>query len=141
LIQNEIIDILKKTETIAVIGLSQDPQKHSFKVGLYLKHHGYRIIPVNPLASEILGEKSYKNLLNIPEGIQKIIDIVDIFRKPEDVPLIIEQAIKIKNKFGKPFVVWMQPGTVNEQATEAARKAGLIVVTDKCLMVEHHRLY
>jgi uncharacterized protein len=141
LIQNEIIDILKKTETIAVIGLSQDPQKHSFKVGLYLKHHGCRIIPVNPLASEILGEKSYKNLLNIPEGIQKIIDIVDIFRKPEDVPSIIEQAIKIKNKFGKPFVVWMQPGTVNEQATEAARKAGLIVVTDKCLMVEHHRLY
>lgn len=141
MIQNELIDILKKTKTIAVIGLSQDPQKHSFKVGLYLKHHGYRIIPVNPLTSEILGEKSYKNLLNIPEQLQKTIDIVDIFRKPEDVPPIIEQAIQIKIKFGKPFVVWMQPGTVNEQATEAARKAGLIVVTDKCLMVELHRLY
>jgi uncharacterized protein len=87
-----------------------------------------------------LGEKSYKNLLNIPEGLQKTIDIVDIFRKPEDVLPIIEQAIQIKSKIGKSFVVWMQPGTVNEQASEVARKAGLIVVTDKCLMVEHHRL-
>jgi uncharacterized protein len=71
LTQDEISDILKKAKTIAVVGLSQEPQKHSFKVGLYLKRHGYRIIPVNPLASEILGEKSYKNLLSIPEELQK----------------------------------------------------------------------
>ena len=76
--QNEVSDILKKAKTIAVVGLSQEPQKHSFKVSLYLKHHGYRIIPVNPLASKILDEKSYKNLLSMPEGLQKAIDIVDI---------------------------------------------------------------
>ena len=140
LIQNEISDILKKSRTIAIVGLSQEPQKHSFKVGLYLKRHGYRIIPVNPLASEILGEKSYKNLLSMPYELQKTIDVVDIFRKPEEVPAIVEQAIKIKTKFGRSFVVWMQLGIINEVAAEAARKAGLIVVMDKCLMVEHHRL-
>ena len=138
--QNEVSDILKKGKTIAVVGLSQEPQKHSFKVSLYLKHHGYRIIPINPLASEILGEKSYKNLLSMPEGLQKAIDIVDIFRKPEDVPSVIEQAIQIKKKFGRVFVVWMQPGIINEQAAEASRKAGLVVVMGKCLMVEHHKL-
>jgi uncharacterized protein len=140
LTQNGIIDILKKTKTIAIIGLSPDPQKHSFKVGLYLKHHCYRIIPVNPLASEILGEKSYKNLLSIPEGLQKTIDIVDIFRKPTDMPPIVDQVIQIKAKFDRPFVVWMQSGIINEQAAEAARKAGLIVVMNKCLMVEHRKL-
>jgi uncharacterized protein len=140
LTQNEISGILKKAKTIAVVGLSQEPQKHSFKVALYLKHRGYRIIPINPLAHEILGEKSYKNLLSMPEEIQKTIDIVDIFRKPEDVPPIVEQAIQIKAKLGRPFVVWMQLGIVNEAAAEAARKAGLIVVMNKCLMVEHHHL-
>ncbi len=140
LIQNEISDLLKKSRTIAIVGLSQEPQKHSFKVGLYLKRHGYRIIPVNPLASEILGEKSYKNLLSMPYELQKTIDVIDIFRKPEEVPAIVEQAIKIKTKFGRSFVVWMQLGIINEVAAEAARKAGLIVVMDKCLMVEHHRL-
>ena len=136
--QNEISAILKSAKNIAVVGLSPEPQKHSFKVSLYLKHHGYRIIPINPLASEILGEKSYKNLLSIPEGLQKIIDIVDIFRKPEDVPSIVEQAIQIKTKFGRAFVVWMQLGIINQQAAEAARKAGLVVVMNQCLMVEHH---
>ena len=114
LTQNEISDILKKAKTIAIVGLSQEPQKHSFKVGLYLKRHGYRIIPINPLASEILGEKSYKNLLSMPEELQKTIDVVDIFRKSEEVPTIVEQAIQIKTKFGRSFVVWMQLGIVNE---------------------------
>ena len=138
--QTEISDILKKAKTIAVVGLSPDSQKHSFQVGFYLKRHGYHIIPVNPLANEILGEKSYKNLLSIPVDIQKTIDIVDIFRKPEDVPPIVEQVIELKNKFGRPLTVWMQQGIVNEAAAEVARNAGLTVVMDKCLMVEHHRL-
>jgi predicted CoA-binding protein len=140
LTQNEINAILQKAKTIAIVGLSSNPQKHSFEVGLYLKHHGCRIIPVNPLAHEILGEKSYKGLLNIPEELQKTIDIVDIFRKPSDVPPIVGQAIQLKTKFGKQFIIWMQQGIVNEIAAETARKAGLIVVMDKCLMVEHHRM-
>ncbi|MGD0407054.1 MAG: CoA-binding protein, partial [Candidatus Bathyarchaeia archaeon] len=86
------------------------------------------------------GEKCYKNLLDIPPEIQKTIEIVDIFRPAKDVPLIVEQAIKLRALYDKPFVVWMQLGIVNEQAAEAARRAGLIVVMNKCLMVEHHRL-
>jgi len=89
---------------------------------------------------KFLAKKSYKNLLDIPPEIQKTIEIVDIFRPAKDVPLIVEQAIKLRALYGKPFVVWMQLGIVNEQTAEAARRAGLIVVMDKCLMVEHHRL-
>jgi predicted CoA-binding protein len=89
---------------------------------------------------EVLGEKSYPSLLEIPSEIQKTIEIVDIFRPAKDAPPIVEQAIKLKQTYGKPFVVWMQLGIVNEQAAEAARRSGLIVVMDKCLMDEHGRL-
>jgi hypothetical protein len=138
--QSQIKEILKKYTVIAIVGLSKEPGKYSHRVSAYLKQHGYRIIPVNPFTDEVLGEKSYKNLLDIPPEIQKTIEIVDIFRPAKDVPLIVEQAIKLRALYGKPFVVWMQLGIVNEQAAEAARRAGLIVVMDKCLMVEHHRL-
>ncbi len=138
--QNQIEDILKKYKVVAVVGLSKEPGKDSHRVSAYLKQHGYRIIPVNPFADEVLGEKSYPSLLEIPSEIQKTIEIVDIFRPAKDVPPIVEQAIKLKQTYGKPFVVWMQLGIVNEAAAETARRAGLIVVMDKCLMVEHHRL-
>jgi len=138
--QNQIEDILKKYKVIAVVGLSEEAGKESHRVSAYLKQHGYRIIPVNPFAEEVLGEKSYPSLLEIPSEIQKTIEIVDIFRSAKDVPPIMEQAVKLKQKNGKPFVVWMQLGIVNEQAAEAGRRAGLIVVMDKCMMVEHHRL-
>ena len=131
---------MQRAKTIAVVGLSKEPEKDSNKVSVYLQQHGYRIIPVNPFADEVLGEKSYKSLLDIPMEIQKTIDIVDIFRRSEDVPPIVEQAIQLKAKVSGSFVVWMQLGIVNEQAAEAARRAGLVVVMDKCLMVEHHRL-
>ena len=138
--QNQIKNILKKYQVIAVVGLSKEPEKDSHRVSAYLKQHGYRIIPVNPFADEVLDEKSYPSLLEIPSEIQKTIEIVDIFRPAKDVPPIVEQAIKLKQTYGKPFVVWMQLGIVNEAAAETARRAGLIVVMDKCLMVEHQRL-
>ena len=138
--EDQIKDILKKYKVIAVVGLSKELEKDSHRVSAYLKQHGYRIVPVNPFADEVLDEKSYKSLLDIPPEIQKTIEIVDIFRPSKDVPPIVEQVIKLKQTYGKPFVVWMQLGIVNEQAAEAARRAGLIVVMDKCLMVEHHRL-
>jgi predicted CoA-binding protein len=138
--QNQIKEILTKYKVIAVVGLSKEPEKDSHKVSAYLQQHGYRIIPVNPFADQVLGEKSYKSLLDIPSEIQKTIEIVDIFRRSEDVPPIVEQAIELKAMFGKPLVVWMQLGIVNEQAAESARKSGLIVVMDKCLMIEHHGL-
>ncbi len=138
--EKEIKEILQKYIVIAVVGLSKEPEKPSYRVAAYMKEHGYRIIPVNPFVETVLDEKSYKSLLEIPEEIQKTIEVVDIFRRPDDVPPIVEQAVKLKAKYGKPFVVWMQLGIVNEQAAETARKAGLTVVMDKCLMVEHRRL-
>jgi predicted CoA-binding protein len=139
--QKEIEEILTKYKTVAVVGLSREPEKESFRVSAYLKKHGFRIIPVNPFADEILGEKSYKSLLDIPPEIQKRIEIVDVFRPAKDVPPIVAQAIKLKQMFGKPYVVWMQLGIVNEEAAELAEKAGLTVVMDKCMMIEHRHLH
>lgn len=138
--QNEIKEILNKYKVMAVVGLSKELEKDSHRVSAYLKQHGYRIIPVNPFADEVLEEKSYKSLLDIPPEIQKTVEIVNIFRPAKDVPSIVEQAIQLKQMYGRPFVVWMQLDIVNEQAAEMARHAGLVVVMDKCLMVEHHRL-
>jgi hypothetical protein len=139
--EDEIKEILAKYRTIAVVGLSREPGKDSHRVSAYLKAHGFRIMPVNPFADEVLGEKSYKSLLDIPPEIQKTIEIVDVFRPSEDVPPIVEQAVKLHAKYGVPLVVWMQLGIVNEEAASAARKAGLTVVMDKCLMVEHRRFF
>jgi uncharacterized protein len=131
-----IKQILSKYKTIAVVGLSNDQTKPSYHVSAYLQQQGYRIIPVNPNVEVVLGEKSYKSLLNIPAEIQKTIEIVDIFRKSQDVPPIVDQVVKLKKQFGKPLVVWMQLGIVNEEAARAAQQAGLVVVMDRCLMVE-----
>ena len=138
--QNDIKEILTKYKTVAVIGLSREPGKDSHRVSAYLKKHGFRIVPVNPFADEVLGEKSYKSLLDIPPEVQKTIEVIEIFRPSKDVPPIVEQAIKLKAMYGKPHVVWMQIGIVNEQAAETAKKDGLTVVTNKCMMIEHSRL-
>jgi hypothetical protein len=131
----EIESILEKYKTIAVVGLSTDPTKYSHKVAKYMKTNGYRIIPINPLADVILGEKCYKSLLEVPEAIE----IVNIFRRAENVPPIVDQAIELKQKLGNPRVIWMQLEIVNEEAAKRARDAGLTVVMDKCIMVEHKR--
>jgi predicted CoA-binding protein len=134
--EEEIKSILTNYKTVAVVGLSRNPAKDSHRVAKYLQSAGYRVIPVNPFADEILGEKSYKNLLNVPETIE----IVDIFRPSEDVPPIVEEAIRLKNKIGTPKVVWMQLGIVNKKAAKRAREAGLTVVMDQCIMVEDRLL-
>ena len=139
--RNEIKEILTKYKTIAVVGLSREPEMDSHRVSAYLKKRGFLIIPINPFADEVLGEKSYKSLLDIPSEIQKTIEVVDIFRASKDVPSIVEQAIKLKAMYGKPHVVWMQSGIVNEQAAEAAEKAGLTVIMNKCMMIEHKRFF
>ncbi|HET9914039.1 MAG TPA: CoA-binding protein [Anaerolineales bacterium] len=124
-------EILQSAKTIATVGLSSNPEKDSYEVAQYLKNQGYRIIPVNPTASEILGEKSYPDLESIPERI----DVVQIFRKPEDVPPVVDGAIKVGAK-----VVWMQEGITNEEAAQKARAAGLQVVMDACMRETHKRL-
>ncbi|NWG10943.1 CoA-binding protein [Candidatus Bathyarchaeota archaeon] len=138
---NEAKEILTKYKTVAVVGLSRDPSKDSYRVGNYLKNHGFHIIPVNPTADEILGEKSYKSLLDMPAETQRTIEVVDIFRPSAEVVPIIEQAIQLKRKYGVPFVVWMQLGIINEEAAEKARKAGLTVIMDKCMMQQHKRIF
>ena len=139
--KEEIKEILSTCKTIAVVGLSREPEKESYRVAKHMQKHGYRIIPVNPFADEVLDEKSYKSLLDIPTEIQKEIDVVDVFRRAEDLPPIVEQAVKLREQHGKPCVVWMQLGIVNEKAAAAARKSGLTVIMDKCIMQEHRRLF
>jgi uncharacterized protein len=122
--------ILQSAKTIAVVGLSSNPMRASHGVAEYLKAAGYRIIPVNPNEREVLGEKAYARLEDVPEPV----DIVDVFRRAEDVPPVAESAIGIGAK-----VLWMQLGIENAMAAEKARAAGLVVVEDSCLMVEHRR--
>jgi predicted CoA-binding protein len=140
-IKDNIREILTKYTTIAVVGLSQDPSKDSYGVAEYLKDQNFKIVPVNPNADEVLGEKSYKSLLEIPSKTQKTIEIVDIFRPSADVPEIVEQVIKLRERYDKPYVVWMQLGIINEQAGIAAREAGLTVVMNRCMMQEHRKLF
>ena len=123
-----IADLLRSSHTIAVVGLSDNPMRPSHGVSAYMQSHGYRIIPVNPQADEVLGEKSYSSLLDVPEPI----DIVDIFRRSEFVPEIVDQAIQSKAR-----AIWMQEGVVHEAAAEKARKAGLLVIMDSCILKEH----
>jgi predicted CoA-binding protein len=138
--EEQVTEILNKYRVIAIVGASNTIGKPSHRVAAYLKQHGYKIIPINPNITELFGEKSYKSLLDVPPQIQATIDVVDIFRKSEDVPPIVDQVIELKQRTGRPFVVWMQQDIVNEGAAEKARQAGLVVVMDKCLMKEHlHR--
>jgi predicted CoA-binding protein len=139
--QDVIKRILAQYRTVAVVGISRDSSKDSYRVAEYLKNHGFHVIPVNPFADEVLGEKCYKSLLDMPPEIQKIIEIVDIFRPSEDIPPIVDQVLQLKKLYDKPYVIWMQLGIINEQAAEKARNAGLTVVMDKCMMQEHRRLF
>jgi uncharacterized protein len=125
-----ILELLKKYKTIAVVGLSSNPMRPSYGVTEYMQEAGYRIIPVNPNEIEVLGEKSYARLEDVPEKV----DIVNIFRRAEDVPAVVASAVRVGAK-----VVWMQSGIENEEAAEKARAAGLVAVEDACILVEHKR--
>lgn len=138
--QNGLKEILTKYKTVAVVGLSRDPSKDSYRVAEYLKKNGFNIVPINPFVEKILVEKSYRSLIDMPAEVQKTLEVIDVFRPTQDVPLIVEQAVQLKKIHGKPHVVWMQLGIINEEAAEAARAAGLTVIMDKCIMREHRRL-
>src|SRR5713101_9476754 len=126
----KIPELLKSSHTIAVVGLSSSVMRPSNGVAAYMQRVGYRIIPVNPNETEVLGEKSYARLEDVPEKI----DVVDIFRRTEFVPPVVESAIRVGAK-----VVWMQLGIENEDAAEKARAAGLAVVEDACMLIEHKK--
>ncbi len=128
---NQLTEILQQCHTIAVVGLSGKRFRPSYGVAEYMQRAGYRIIPVNPLEPEVLGEKSYPDLDSIPDAV----DIVDIFRRSEFVPEIVEAAIRKGAK-----VIWMQEGVIHEDAAQRAMEAGLTVVMDRCILKDHRRL-
>lgn len=127
---DDIGHILDQSKVIAVVGLSDKPDRDSYRVAAYLQRHGYRIIPVNPAVQEVLGEKAYARLTDVPEPV----DVVDVFRKPEAVPEIVKDAIQIGAK-----ALWLQDGVVHAAAAEQARAAGLMVVMDACMLREHRQ--
>ena len=127
-----IYELLSRAKTIAVVGLSDSPLRPSHGVARYMQAAGYKIIPVNPRIAEALGEKSYASLLEMPLEVAKRIDLVDVFRRPEFVDEIVEQAIQLKIP-----AIWLQEGVIDERAAEKARKAGMFVVMDRCVLKEH----
>ena len=131
---SQIKKILEEAKTIAVVGLASSPLRPSYGVSAYMQQQGYRIIPVNPTISEALGEKAYATLRDIPKDIK--IDIVDVFRRPDAVPAIVDEVIELKLP-----VLWLQETVVHEEAAEKARKAGVFVVMDECILKDHRRLF
>jgi len=123
-----IYELLSRVKTIAVVGLSDSPMRPSHGVSAYMQAQGYRIIPVNPQVTEALGEKSYPTLLDVPEKI----DLVDVFRRPEFVDEVVDQAIQLKIP-----AIWLQEDVINERAAAKARSAGMFVVMDVCILKEH----
>jgi predicted CoA-binding protein len=129
---DEIGELLKRTKTIAVVGLSDSPLRPSYGVSAYMQAHGYRIIPVNPSIKGALGGKAVASLAEVPEKI----DMIDVFRRSEFVPDIVDEAIRLKVP-----AIWLQEDVIHEEAAEKARKAGIFVVMDKCILKEHRRRF
>ena len=125
---DQIGELLKSARNIAVVGLSDSPLRPSHGVAAYMQSQGYRILPVNPTITDALGEPSFGSLLDVKEKI----DVVNIFRRPEFVPAVVDQAIQLKVP-----AIWMQEGVIHEQAAEKARRAGIFVVMDRCILKEH----
>jgi predicted CoA-binding protein len=126
----QITELLKTAKTIAVVGLSDNPMRTSYSVAAYMQSQGYRIIPVNPAITESLGEKAYASLSEVPEKI----DIVNVFRRSEFVPEVVDEAIRLRVP-----AIWMQEGVVHEEAAAKARQVGIFVVMDQCILKEHWR--
>jgi hypothetical protein len=129
---DRVLALLQKAKTIAVVGLSDDASKASYGVASYLQSKGYRVVPVNPMLDEVLGERAYASLSAAAKA--EKIDIVDVFRRPEAVPAIVDEVVAL----GLP-ALWLQETVVNEEAAEKARKAGVLVVMDRCILKEHRR--
>jgi hypothetical protein len=132
--EQQVREALKTLKTVAMVGLSDDPMRDSYMVGAYLKKAGFKIIPVNPRVPMVLGEKAYPDLASARKGAGEI-DIIDIFRAPEFIPRIVEEAIKIDAK-----MIWMQLDLEVESAAEAARAAGMFVVMNRCMKIEHMKI-
>jgi predicted CoA-binding protein len=132
----DLVEVLKRYRTVAVVGASRDPSKWAHIVPKYLKEHGYRIIPINPTASEILGEKAYKSLMEVPEEVE----VVEVFRPSEEVPKIAEEVIQRRKARGDVKVLWLQLGiTADEDTKKRLKEAGIALVENACMMETHQR--
>lgn len=129
------LEVMKKSRIIAVVGASKNPEKDAHSVPLFLKNHGYTIVPVNPTATEILGEKSYPDLLSIPPDIASMVDVVEVFRPSEELPQIASALVELSKKSGKQYVFWAQLGLESDEAKRILDKAGLPYVMDACMKV------
>jgi predicted CoA-binding protein len=130
-------EVLKKSKTIAVVGASKNPEKEAYAVPLYLKEHGYRIVPVNPTATEILGEKAYPSLRELPEEVIRMVDVVEVFRPSDELPQVALQVVGMKARLGRSLVFWAQLGLENEEAKGILKSNGIPYVMDACMRTVH----
>ncbi len=130
-------EALRRYKVIAVVGASKNPEKEAYKVPLYMKEHGYQIIPINPTADQILDTKAYPSLLDLPAELGSKIELVNIFRPSEELPEVAQQVIEMRKKFGRPFVFWAQLGLENEEAKRMLSKNGIPYVMNACARVVH----
>jgi len=135
------IDVLKLSKTIAVVGASKNPEKEANSVPGYLKRHGYRIIPVNPTATEIWGEKSYPSLIDLPGDVARAVDVVEVFRPSEELPGVAIQAAEMKSRYGRPRFFWAQQGLESEEAGRILEKSEIGYVMDCCMRTIHRNYF
>ena len=131
------VEVLGKYRTIAVVGASKNPQKEAYSVPRYLRDHGYRIIPINPTATELMGETAYPSLLEIPDMVGRTVDVVEVFRPSEELPHVALQAAEMKKRLGRPFVFWAQQGLESEEAKAILERNGIHYVMDACMRTVH----
>jgi uncharacterized protein len=130
-------DTLKRFKNIAVVGASKNSEKEAYSVPAYLKEQGYTIVPINPTADSILGEKAYPSLGELPPTIASSIEVIDVFRPSEELPKIAEQAVEMKKKYGRPFVFWAQLGLENDEAKKILEENQISYVMNSCMRVVH----
>lgn len=131
------IDVMKKYRVFAVVGASKNPEKDAYTVPEYLLQHGYTVVPINPTAESILGQKAYPGLHELPQSVATSIEVVDVFRPSEDLPLIANQAVEMKENYGRPFVFWSQLGLENDEAKRLLEKSGIPFVMNACTRAVH----
>jgi uncharacterized protein len=128
-------EVLRKYKTIAVVGASKNPQKDAFTVPQFMKEHGYTIIPINPTSEEIVGEKAYPSLADLPGDLATKVDLVDVFRPSEELPQVAQQVVEMHRKYGRPFVFWAQLGLENEEAKQILLKNQIPYIMNACLRI------
>jgi predicted CoA-binding protein len=131
------VEVLEKYRTVAVVGASKSPEKAAYSVPRYLKDHGYRIIPVNPTATEVMGETAYHSLLEMPAEVGRTVDVVEVFRPSDELPQVALQVAEMKRRYGRPFVFWAQQGLESEEAKGILERNGIQYVMDACMRAVH----